>query len=179
MSKLGLTPEEEIKLKTICEYLFFDEYTDYASYTRFEQCFQPLFNNIKISIDKVFKTIVGNKKKYINYPRFVNAYLQSKSTNPPPDPDLATFFNILFNSILRKENTNVGKPQEKTFNFCTPKACKRRDCLSEVKILNDKEGSIQGLILEYDNTVQNKMYPSKIEQNLVISLEMKLENRFK
>ena len=174
MSKLGLTPEEEIKLKTICEYLFFDEYTDYASYTRFEQCFQPLFNNIKISIDKVFKTIVGNKKKYINYPRFVNAYLQSKSTNPPPDPDLATFFNILFNSILRKENTNVGKPQEKTFNFCTPKACKRRDCLSEVKILNDKEGSIQGLILEYDNTVQNKMYPSKIEQNLVISLEMKL-----
>ena len=62
MSKLGLTPEEEIKLKTICEYLFFDEYTDYASYTRFEQCFQPLFNNIKISIDKVFKTIVGNKK---------------------------------------------------------------------------------------------------------------------
>ena len=174
MSKLGLTPEEEIKLKTICEYLFFDQYKDYVSYTRFEQCFQPLFNNVKISIDKVFKCMVGNKKKYLNYPRFINSYLQSKSTNPAPEPDLVTFFTKLFGSILKKENSFIGKPQEKTFNFCTPKACKRRDCLSEVKILSYKDGLIQGLIMEYDNIVQNKMYPSKIEQNLVINLEMKL-----
>ena len=62
MSKLGLTPEEENKLKTISEYLFFDQFKDFTTYTRFEQCFQPLFNNIQISMDKVFKSICGEKK---------------------------------------------------------------------------------------------------------------------
>ena len=75
MSALGLSPEEENKLKTITEYLFFDEFKDYVTYNRLEHFFQPLFNNVQISIDKVFKNIVGEKKKYINYPRFVNAYL--------------------------------------------------------------------------------------------------------
>ena len=174
MSKLGLTPEEELNLKTISEYLFFDEYKDYVTYNRFEQCFQPLFNNIKVSIDKIFKSIVGEKKKYLNYPRLLHAYLQYKNNSQSLNPDLKIFFEKIFNSILQKENAFIGKPQEKTFNFCTPKACKRRDCLSEVQILSDKDGAIHGLVLEYDNIVQNKMYPSKIEANLVISLEMKL-----
>ena len=174
MSKLGLSPEEELKLKTICEYLFFDEYKDYVTYNRFEQCFQPLFNNIKISIDKVFKTIVGEKKKYLNYPRLVNAYLQYMQNSQSIAEDLKIFFEKLFDSILKKENEPIGKPQKNTFNFCTPKACKRRECLSEIKILSDNDGKIHGLIMEYDNIVQNKMYPVKIEDNLIISLEMKL-----
>ena len=174
MSKLGLSPEEDLNLKTIAEYLFFDEYKDYVTYNRFEQCFQPLFNDTKISIDKVFKSIVGEKKKYLNYPRLVHAFLEYKNNSQSTIPDLKIFFEKIFGSILQKENAFIGKPQEKTFNFCTPKACKRRECLSEVKILSDKDGAIHGLILEYDNIVQNKMYPSKIEQDLVISLEMKL-----
>ena len=174
MSKLDLSPEEELNLKTISEYLFFDEYKDYATYNRFEQCFQPLFNDAKISIYKVFKSIVGEKKKYLNCPRLVHSYLEYKNNSKSTIPDLKIFFEKIFESILQKENAFIGKPQEKTFNFSTPKACKRRDCLSEIKILSDKDGNIHGLILEYDNIVQNKMYPSKIEQDLVISLEMKL-----
>ena len=155
MSKIGLSPEEEQNIKTICEYIFFDQYKDYVSYNRFEQCFQPLFNNIKISIYKVFKSIVGEKKKYLNYARLINAYLQYKEKPNTLPEDLKIFFDKIFDQILQKENTAVGKPQEKTFNFITPKACKRRDCLSEIKILSDKEGIIHGLIMEYDNIVQN------------------------
>ena len=174
MSKLGLSPEEEIQIKTICEYLFFDEFKDYVSYNRFEQCFQPLFNNIQISMDKVFKSICGEKKKYINYQRLINAYLLYKGNDPKLSPDLKTFFEKLFKSILKKENELVGKPQEKTFAFSTPKACKKRDCISAVKILSDKEGKIHGLIMEYDDVAVNKLYPNKLENNLEISLEMKL-----
>ena len=174
MNKLGLTPEEELNLKTISEYLFFDEYKEYVTYNRFEQCFQPLFNNIEISIDKVFKSIIGEKKKYLNYPRLVNAYLEYKNNSQSLNPDLKIFFEKLFDSIIQKENAFIGKPQEGTFNFTTPKSCKIRNCLSQVKILSDKDGAIHGLILEYDNIVQNKMYPSKIEENLLITLEMKL-----
>ena len=146
MSELGLSPEEELNLKTISEFLFFDEYKDYATYNRFEQCFQPLFNDSKISIYKVFKSIVGEKKKYLNYPRLVHSYLEYKNNSQSTIPDLKIFFEKIFESILQKENAFIGKPQEKTFNFSTPKACKRRDCLSEVKILSDKDGNIHGLI---------------------------------
>ena len=174
MSKLGLSPEEENQLKTISEYLFFDEFKDYVTYNRFEQCFQPLFNNIKISMDTVFKKICGEKKKYINYQRLINAYLLYKGNDPKIDPDLKTFFETLLKSILKKENTFVGKPQEKTFTFSTPKACKKRDCVSTIKILSGKDGAIHGLIVEYDDIAINKLYPNKLEDSLQISLEMKL-----
>ena len=174
MSKLGLSPEEENQLKTISEYLFFDQFKDFVTYNRFEQCFQPLFNNIPISMDKVFKSICGEKKKYINYQRFVNSYLLYKSNDPKIVQDLKTFFEKLFNSILKKDNTFIGKPQEKTFNFTTPKACKKREFITSINILSDKDGVIHGLMLEYDSVASVKMYPSKLESNLVISLEMKL-----
>ena len=176
MSKLGLSPEEENQLKTICEYLFFDQFTEFASYNRFEQCFQPLFNNVPISIDKVFKSICGEKKKYINYQRFVNSYLLYKNSEAESKviPDMKIFFEKLFTSILKKPNTTLGKPQEKTYSFITPKSCKMRDCITSIKLLSDKDGSIHGLIMEYDEISKVKMYPNKIEQSLLITLEMNL-----
>ena len=98
MSKLGLSPEEDLNLKTIAEYLFFDEYKDYVTYNRFEQCFQPLFNEANIALDTVFKEICGPKKKYINYPRLINAYRRYKSGNT--SNDLKVFFAKLLNEIL-------------------------------------------------------------------------------
>ena len=74
MSKLGLSPDEEESLKTICEFLFFDQYTYSATFQRFEQCFQPLFvsstnleknnksNSSIISTETIFKEICGPKK---------------------------------------------------------------------------------------------------------------------
>ena len=34
-----LNPEDDLKLKTICEYLFFDHLKNEATFPRFEQCF--------------------------------------------------------------------------------------------------------------------------------------------
>ena len=174
MSQLGLSPEEDIQLKTICEYLFFDQFKDYVSYNRFEQCFQPLFNNIPISMDKVFKSICGEKKKYLNYQRFINSYLLYKSNDPNIVPDLKVFFETLLNSILKKDNSFVGKPQEKTLSFTTPKACKKREFITYIKVLSGKDGAIHGIIMEYDSITEVKMYPNKIENDLLISLDMKL-----
>ena len=178
MAKLELSQEEEIQIKTICEYLFFDELMDYATYNRFEQCFQPLFNNVKISLDKVFRIICGEKRKYINYKRFINSYLLYKEDDPKDsklDQNLKIFFEKIFTSILMKEeNSSIGKPQENAFIFSTPKTCKNRDGISMIQVLSDKEGAIHGLIIEYDNLVKNKLYPKKLEYDLDISLDMKL-----
>ena len=175
MSKLGLSTEEDNQLKTICEYLFFDEFKEYVSYSRFEQCFQPLFNNIPISMDKVFRNICGEKKKYINYKRFVNSYLLYKSNDPKIIPEVKTFFEKLFKSILKKEKSFVGKPQEKTFTFSTPKACKKREFISSIKLLSGEDGAIHGLIIEYDGVADIKMYPKNLEETLEISLDMELK----
>ena len=173
MSALGLSPEEENKLKTITEYLFFDEFKDYVIYNRLEHFFQPLFNNVQISIDKVFKSIVDEKKEIYQLPKICKCISSLQKQRSKISPRLKTFFEKVFNDILKKENTFVGKPQEKTFSFTTPKACKKRECITSIKVLTDKDG-IHGLIMEYDGVATNKLYPNKIEHNLNISLEMKL-----
>ena len=65
MERLYLSDEDQIKIKTICEYLFPEQFEKIADFERFELCFKPLFNYIDISMEKVFKDICGPKKKYI------------------------------------------------------------------------------------------------------------------
>ena len=76
MKRLNSSNEDQIKIKTLCEFLFPDQFIETATFNRFELCFQPLFNNINISLDNVFKYICGEKKKYITYKRFSKAYLE-------------------------------------------------------------------------------------------------------
>ena len=74
-----LSEEEKIKLKTLCEFAFCGLQSNKTTYERFEKCFQPLFSdNIKIDLYKAYISMIGEKKKYLTYPRFVNAYLRYK-----------------------------------------------------------------------------------------------------
>ena len=165
--------EDQIKIKTLCEYLFFDQYQDTATFPRFEQCFQPLFNKISLSIEKVFKDICGEKKKYINYKRFARAYLNHKN-NQDPSNDTKIFFDSLLTKIMKPEKSFIGKPIENCNSFSTVKSCKKRQCISLVEVLSDKNGKIHGINLEYDGVFKTKMYPPKLGDNLLVSLEMNL-----
>ena len=112
-----IIPEEEIKLKTLCEFLFLDLYQNWATYERFERCFQPLFNNIEINLYKAFIEIVGEKKKYITYPRFVNAYLKYLSIKEnnkmiENNYDLYIFFDKTLNDILKGIDSYVGEHKD-------------------------------------------------------------------
>ena len=173
MEQSNDTIGDEIKIKTICEYLFFDQFQDTATFEIFEKCFQPLFNNVKISLEKVFKDICGRKKKYITYKRFARAYIEHIKGNDNSN-DTKLFFNKLLNSILKIEKKTIGEDQENVYIFSTIKACRRRKCLTQVQILTDKEGKIHGINLEYDGVYQSKMYPKTIEDDLVVNLEMNL-----
>ena len=87
-----LTEQEIIKLKTICEFLFYDNYQYWATYSRFEKCFQPLFNNININLYEVFTSIIGKQKKYMTYKRFLKAYFHYKNNEVKDSKDLYIFF---------------------------------------------------------------------------------------
>ena len=169
-NNLGLSQLEIIKIKTICEYLFFDQFHEHASYTRFEQCFQPLFNEANIPFDSIFKEICGPKKKYINYPRFINAFKKYKSGNV--SNDLKFFLNKLLDEILIKENFTKGESPEICFRYSTKIANSKRGYISMIEVLTDSEGIIHGLNIEYDGVFKNRLYPSKIEDKLSVSLEM-------
>ena len=173
-NNLGLSELEDNQLKTICEYLFFDQFKDYATFPRFEQCFQPLFNEVNISLDSVFKEICGPKKKYINYPRLVNAYRKYKLQTSNVSNDFKYFFYKLLNEILMNENCSKGESPEICFRYSTKRANKKRGYISLIEVLTDNEGTIHGLNVKYDDVFNNRMYPSKIEEDLSVSLEMNL-----
>ena len=184
MAKLGLTPEEEDNLKTICEYLFFDQYTYSATFQRFEQCFQPLFlsltesntksNTNKISMDEIFKEICGPKKKYITCQRLLKSYLSFKNNTQKISPALKKFYDLLFNKILQKDPGQIGKPKEHCYNYSTTKASNKRECISQIQILTDKNNVIHGINMTYDDVFENNMFPTDLDNNLNISLEMNL-----
>ena len=145
----------EGQIKTICEYLFFDQFQDTASFPRFEQCFQPLFNNINISMETVFKDICGEKKKYITYNRFAKAYL-NHINGKNNSLDSKIFFENLFSKILKDDNSYIGNTTENSYTFSTVKSCKNRQCISLLEILSDKNGKIHGINLEYDGVFKIK-----------------------
>ena len=80
MSKIGLTNEELQKIQTILDFLFFDQYTHFVSFPRFENCFLPLFSKSFSSelLFTIFKEISGPKKKYITCERFLKSFLSYK-----------------------------------------------------------------------------------------------------
>ena len=173
VNKLGLTEEEEISINTICEYLFFDQYKKYSSFIRFERCFQPLFSNDqKFDSETVFKELCGTKKKYLNYKRFVSAYLKYKEKKV--SEEVKHFFDQLFNSIFQNDIT-IGTFEEGRLTFSIRKANKNRECITLIEVLNDKERVIQGINVEFDEIFKNKLYPKTIEDKLSVGLEVSLK----
>ena len=169
--------ENEInKIKTLCEFLFFDQYNDTASFLRFEKCFQPLFNNIEnISFINIFKDIVGKKRKYITFKRFLKAYLNYKNSKDILHNDTKIFFDKLFNSILKTPNEYIGKDIENNLSYSNVRSCKFRDSITKLQVLNDAKGIIHGINLEYDEIYKIGMFPKKLEDKLQLILDMKLD----
>ena len=170
--KINLSEEEKKKINTICDYLFFDQFTEMATYLRFERCFQPLFIDDKnLDIEELFKELCGPKKKYLNYKRFVKAYLNYKSDKV--SKELKEFFDKLFNSILKDEK--IGEFEGGKLTYSTRKANRNRECITMIEVLDDKEGVIHGINVIFDEIFQNKLYPQKLEKRLSIGLEVSLK----
>ena len=174
MSKIGLTPEEIQKIQTLLDFLLFDQFTHFISFPRFEQCFLPLFSK-KISSDlllSIFKEISGPKKKYITCERFLKLYLKYKKGLV--SKELKSFLDILFIQIIKDESEFIGKESNESYKYSTVKSCKNREFISNIKILTDKNDNIRGIDIIYDDIFENNIFPSFLENDLDISLDMNL-----
>ena len=183
-----LTSKEKLKLKTLCEFLFYDNYQYWATFSRFEKCFQPLFNNIQINLYEVFTCIAGYQKKYITFRRFTKAFLRYKKNEIEKNSDLYIFFNLIFTKILKSINSYVGKhveysntnSEKNVLSFSTKKAGLSKysflnySYISKIQVLNDKHDKIKGIIIEYDDNDQYELYPTEIKKKLLLGLEINL-----
>jgi hypothetical protein len=125
-------------------------------------------------MDAIFKEICGPKKKYITCQRLIKSYLNYKNNKIKNSPDLKKFFDLLFKKILQKDPSQIGKPKEHCYNYSTTKSSNKRECISQIQILTDKNNVIHGINMTYDDVFENNMYPTDLENNLNISLEMNL-----
>ena len=183
-----LTTEETTTLKTLCEFLFYDNYQYWATYLRFEKCFQPLFNNININLYEVFTGIAGKQKKYITYKRFLRAFLKYKKYEIQKGTDLYLFFNSIFNKILKRLGEYIGKHKDYSSNstqnvlsFSTKKGGRSKlsdldeSFISKVQVLNDKNDKIRGIVIEYDDINKCDLYPKDKKNRLLLGLEINLD----
>ena len=180
-----LDKEEIIKLKTLCEFLFSNRYQCWATYERFEKCFQPLFNtNININLYNAFISIVGENKKYIIYPRLVKAYMRYKNGEFPHNTDIFIFFEEIKKILINIEKP-VGKHEDysKESNIISLSTKRARifkttglkeTFLSKIQVLNDKEERIRGIILEFDDSNKYELYPVENKDELLLGLEINL-----
>ena len=185
-----LTKEETNKLKTLCEFLFDDIYHYWATYERFEICFQPLFHNVEINLYKAFVDIIGEKKKYLTYPRFMSAYLKYKYNNEyirQNNHDLYIFFKNILGIILKNVNSYIGKHEEyskasqnKVISFSTKRGGRNQEeslnesFISKIQVLKDINEKIRGIILEFDDINKYELYPKEIIDDLFFGLEINL-----
>ena len=64
--KIALDEKDFTKIKVLCDFLFFDQYKNSASFPRFQHAFAPLVKNTEIDLFEAFKKLCGEKKKIFN-----------------------------------------------------------------------------------------------------------------
>ena len=171
MIRLNLTEDELQKLKTVSDYLFFDQYKDSATFPQFERSFAFFFHKRKISLEKIFKEICGPKRKYITFPRMLKAFLLYKNFPGKVSIDLKNFFGHIFKNVLKKPGEAIGPSTLKSKKYTTAN-CKHKEGITRLLVLCDKNENIKGLKLEYDDAFKSKMYDSVANKVLFVKLEM-------
>ena len=169
MSKL--TDNDINKLRTICEFVFFDQFKDSCTYESFEKLFSLCFIGDDISLNKVFIEIIGEKRKYLTFPRFIRAYMRYKSKDRSNSRDFNFFYEKIFEKILLSENEFIGKNIEGNQKFSTA-VYQSKETISKIQILADNKENIYGINIIYDDNLKCEMFPKKIEDKLKIKIDM-------
>ena len=164
---------DEDKLKSICEFLFVDQFNDFADYDRFEKCLQPLFNDTDLYFPTIFKEICGEKKKYLNHQRLAKCYAKFLTEPEKLSEHTKKFFELLFNNIFQSEGF-IGEKKEKCYNYSTLVSNKGRKCITKIQIFNNINNNIYGMQIIYDEIFKSKMFPSKFENDLILCLDINL-----
>jgi len=172
ITKINITEKELDKIKIICDLIFLDEYSEFATFSNFEESLGTLILNTNIDLLEIFKLIAGRKKTYITFGRILVAYQKAKDNL---NMNLKNFFNYIFSIIRNEGNANdmIGTNDINGVFFSSRKSHLHK-AISKISILtNETKEDIKGFIIEYDEILKNNLYIKTEEKNF-ISLEINL-----
>ena len=183
-----ISGEEKLKLKVLCDFLISESSDETADFLRFKICLEYLFPIEKNKLENLFDYIVGffkdtNKKRiFLSFTRLYDAYLNYKITinTRNENQDISAFFNKFMNSIIITPDTNnkISIGQYRRIDFTSNiYANENFFSISRLVVLCDKNGTILGLKLEYNNNKENtvKLYNQK---KLYKALDLKLQTDY-
>lgn len=90
-----------MKLKIFMEFLLPDLKANKCSYLRFNSIVQLIQHPYDFDTLKIFKDIVGEKKKYITYKRLKDAYNAFRANSREKSIDFKNFFSHLYSTVLK------------------------------------------------------------------------------
>ena len=162
------------KIKIICDFLFFDQYKDMASFPRFEECFGTLTGEKETDLTEVFKQIVGERKKYITFRRMIRMYYRIQEGGKKLSDNTKNFFNQLYNKTLIKEGEGYGNNLEHAIHYQTNNA-QNHYAISKLSVITDESREqIMGIQLYYDDFFKNDLFLNKDGNEYFIALEINL-----
>jgi hypothetical protein len=141
------------------EFLLPDLKNNKCSYLRFDAMVQLIQHPYEFDTLKIFKDIVGEKRKYITYKRLKEAYLAFRSNAKGRSVEFKNFFSYLYSTILKIEGETVGRNIPNAPSGTTEKN-KLREAVSNIKLYKS-EGIISGMTIEFDSSVKSKLLTPK------------------
>ena len=172
--KIDLDEEELVKIKTISEYLFMDQYQDSATYPRFEECFGAFCLEKKIDLPKVYKILCGKKRKYLTFRRLISSYNQWKKNPNKHNEDYKKFMDLVYKNLLKEPGEEVGKITDKAICFNTDNS-QHKKAISQFCVITDEDQDvIKGFQITYDDFFKNNLFLNKENEKFYVSLELNL-----
>ncbi|MCQ2816011.1 MAG: C2 family cysteine protease [archaeon] len=171
---INLTEEELGKLKVLADFVFYDEYQDKASYPQFEQTFAAFFKDGNVSLEKAFKALCGDKRKYLNFKRMIKAFLKAKDSPSEIAPEAKTFYSSLMDNFLKDLESTIGDKNSKGL-IKQSSGSKNRCFISKFGVMTDSQGIIKGLKLQYDDLKNEPLYDTRnkdLKENLSIEMDV-------
>ena len=160
------------KLRILCDFLFFDQYKDMATFPRFEECFSVITKEMNINLENVFKDLCGEKRKYITFRRFIKGYL--KYTKNEVSEDTKKFFDKFLNEIMKNDGDGTGQKEEEAVKYST-KNGEKMNAISKLSVITDEnKEKIKGFQIYYDDFFKNDLFLNKQGEKFYVSLEINL-----
>lgn len=176
-----LTPAEEKKIQVFVNYISFDIFSDKIAYQTFKERMEILNQQKHFDLFAIFKEICGKNRKYITYPRFVEAFMGYQLNSSLYSFELKNFMAFVNNELVFDYNSKyLGNSQIKGMKEFSTKNMINRKSLTNFQVFTNVKSEIVGLQLTYDEKyknffiapeAQNEFYEMKINCNLKINTD--------
>lgn len=175
MSNYVVSEDDQKKVVSFLNFLFYDIYQDKVSFPYFADSIGVLNQNTKYNLVTVFKDLCGRNRKYITVPRFYEAFVAYKVNSDAISLETKNFLGWVFNELLHKNDQKIGKVIKDMKEFSS-KHMVRRTAITNIQVHTCPDNDIVGMSVVWDD--KNKveyMAPANKEEGYITKIDLNLK----